>query len=77
MKRSTHTKPEKDKDKIRLKCLTRDSFDNIWSYDGVTHPEHVCRYVLGVYYEIDSAERKINFQYMAKGKMYKQFSKPF
>ncbi|NBA88293.1 hypothetical protein GVN16_21150 [Emticicia sp. CRIBPO] len=77
MKRSTHSQAEKRKDKIRLKCLTRDTFDGIWSYDGKTFPEHVCRYVLGVYYEINVEHRKIEFQYMTKGKMFKQFSISF
>ncbi len=77
MKKSTQPKEEKSKDKIRLKCLTRDSFDGIWSADGKTFPEHVCRYVLGVYYEIDVEKRIVELQYMNKGKMYKQFSIKF
>lgn len=28
--------------------------DDIWSFDGKALPEHVCRYILGVYYEIIS-----------------------
>jgi hypothetical protein len=53
MKRSRHPQDEKEKDRIRLSCLTHDSFDNLWSYDGKALPEHVCRYTLGVYYELD------------------------
>ena len=53
MKKSTRTKEAKDADRDRLKALTADSFDNIWSFDGHTLPKHVCRYVLGVYYEIN------------------------
>lgn len=68
MKRHNHPKTEKDKDKIRLKCLTRDSYDDLWSYDGKTLPEHVCRYVLGVYYELNVDKRQVDIHYYAKGK---------
>jgi len=67
MKRSTHQQGEKDKDRLRLSCLTRDSYDNIWSYDGKTLPEHVCRYILGVYCELDSRNRKASIEYYIKG----------
>lgn len=72
MKRSTHPKEEKDKDKIRLKCLTKDSFDDVWSFDGKHLPEHVCRYVLGIYYELNRDARQINFKYYVKGKLFKE-----
>ena len=73
MKRSTHPKSEKDKDKIRLKCLTKDSFDDLWSFDGTALPEHVCRYVLGVFYEVNIKNRKVDIHYYAKGKQIKQY----
>ncbi len=77
MKRNTHPKSEKDKDKIRLKCLTKDSFDDLWSFDGITLPDHVCRYVLGVFYELNVKDRKVNIHYYAKGKQFKQYSLMF
>ncbi|WP_448197681.1 hypothetical protein [Pseudomonas salmasensis] len=40
-------------DRLRLMALTKRSFDDIWSYDGVVHPEHVCGYLLGVFIMID------------------------
>jgi hypothetical protein len=73
MKRSTHSREEKAKDKIRLKCLTRDSFDDVWSFDGETLPEHVCRYVLGVYYELNTESRRIEIKYYVKGKTFKEY----
>jgi hypothetical protein len=73
MKRSTHPQGEKDKDRLRLSCLTRDSYDNIWSYDGKTLPEHVCRYILGVYYELDSRSRKASVEYYVKGRIERCF----
>lgn len=72
MKRSTHSKGEKDKDKIRLKCLTKDSFDDVWSFDGKHLPEYVCRYVLGVYYELNTESRHVDIKYYVKGKLFKE-----
>lgn len=72
MKRNTYSRDEKDKDKLRLKCLTKDSFDDVWSFDGKHLPEHVCRYVLGVYYEINRDSRKIAIKYYVKGKLHKE-----
>ena len=53
MKKSNASEEEKQKDKDRLKALTKDSFDDVWSFDGTTLPEHVCRYLIGIYYEIN------------------------
>jgi len=72
MKRSTHSRAEKDKDKLRLKCLTKDSFDDVWSFDGENFPEHVCRYVLGVYYEVNKEARQVDVKYYVKGKLHKE-----
>lgn len=77
LKRNTHSKSDRDSDKLRLKCLTKDSFDDVWSYDGTTLPEHVCRYILGVYYEINKDRRTAQINYYAKGRMIHQYSVPF
>ena len=77
VKRSTHSQGEKDKDRLRLRCLTPDSYDDIWSYDGKTLPEHVCRYILGVYYELDSLSRKARIEYYAKGELKRCFEIAF
>ena len=70
MKRSSHLQSEKNKDRLRLKCLTRGTFDNdIFSYDGKVLPEHVCRYILGVYYELDSRNRKATIEYYVNGEI--------
>lgn len=53
MKKANRPQAEKTADKERLKALTKDTFDDTWSYDGVTLPEHVCRYVIGIYYPIE------------------------
>lgn len=67
MKKSTRPEAEKEADRKRLKAMTKDSFDGIWSYDGKTHPEHVCGYKIGVYMIINIAERICNFEYYQHG----------
>lgn len=69
MKKSNRSKSDKDKDRERLRCLTKDSFDDMWSFDGKSLPEHVCRYIIGVYYEINYTKRQIEIEYYYKGKL--------
>lgn len=69
MKKSTAKKEEKDKDRNRLIALTKDSYDDVWSFDGVTLPEHVCGYLLGVYYEINVPSRSVLLEFYRKGKL--------
>jgi hypothetical protein len=68
MKKSTHSKDEKDADRERIIALTKDSFNDTWSADGITLPEHVCGYILGVYYEINFNKKNILLEYYEKGK---------
>ena len=67
MKKANRPVAEKAKDKERLRALTKDTFDDTWSYDGVTLPEHVCRYVIGIYYEIDYTDKTIRLEYYRQG----------
>lgn len=70
MKKSNRPNKEKVKDRNRLIALTKDSYnDEVWSYDGKTLPEHVCRYVLGVYYEINLIEQIVYLEYYRRGKI--------
>ena len=69
MKKSTWSKSEKQKDKDRLIALTKDTYDDIWSYDWETFPEHVCGYILGVYYEININSRKIYIEFYKRGNL--------
>lgn len=60
----------KQKDRERLKLLTKNSYDDDeWSCDGTSLPEHVCHYQLGVYYEVNSSNKSILIEYYEKGKM--------
>ncbi|WP_233455066.1 caspase family protein [Paenibacillus elgii] len=67
MKKSTNRKSEKLRDKNRLVALTKDSFDDVWSFDGTSLPEHVCRYGLGIYYEVDIKGSRVDVEYYKKG----------
>lgn len=69
MKKSTNRNSEKIKDKNRLIALTKDTFDNVWSFDGTSLPEHVCRYKLGVYYEVNISRREVYVEYYKKGEL--------
>lgn len=68
MKKSNRKNSEKQKDKNRLVALTRDG-NSAWSYDGETLPDHVCRHILGVYYEIDLYNRCIYIEFYYHGKL--------
>jgi hypothetical protein len=63
---------EKTKDRERLRALTKASFDNIWSNDGMTLPEHVCGYVLGVYIELDRRRRQCLLEYYRSGNKFEE-----
>ena len=77
MKKSTRCTTEKNKDRERLIALTKDSFDDVWAWDGKNLPEHVCRYVLGVYYEINYRRRKILVEYYRQGQKIHSYTMPF
>ena len=67
MKKSTRPEAEKVTDRNRLRALTKASYDDIWSYDGTAHPEHVCGYKLGVYMIVDIARRTCKLEYYKHG----------
>lgn len=66
MKKSTRPPTEKRADRERLVALTKDSFDDLWAWDH-NLPEHVCRYVLGIYYEINYLQKSILIEYYQRG----------
>lgn len=73
MKKSNASAREKQKDRERLIALTKDSFNDVWAWDN-NFPEHVCRYVLGVYYEINYRRNLISFEYYRKGSLVKKYT---
>ena len=72
MKKSNASAEEKQSDKERLMALTRDTFDDVWSFDGTTLPEHVCRYIIGIYYEINFGKRTILLEYYKQGELFEK-----
>lgn len=69
MKKSTSRLVDKVNDKNRLIALTKDSYDDVWSFDGKTLPKHVCGYELGIYYEVNKRFRIVSLEYYSKGKL--------
>jgi len=67
MKKSNRPEEEKESDKKRLRALTKDSYDDIWSFDGVALPEHVCGYILGFYMELNIKARNCLLECYQKG----------
>ena len=74
MKKSNRREVDKEKDKSRLKLLTKKSFDNEWNPDGISLPQYVCGYILGIYYEIDIEKRMIHIELYKDGKMFNEDS---
>lgn len=77
MKKSYASNKSKQHDKERLEYLTKDTFDNIWSYDGKTLPKHVCRYKLGIYYEINIRKKTFYIEYYRRGEKINEYSLKF
>jgi hypothetical protein len=75
-KRDTLNK-EKEKDRDRLRALTKEGYGDIWSADGITLPEHVCGYILGVFVEFDRRNRICRYEYYRKGKNYEEGARFF
>lgn len=74
MKKSNRPRSEKNSDRERLIALTKNSFDDVWAFDGKNLPEHVCRYALGVYYEINYSNNRIEIEYYHTGKLVKRLN---
>lgn len=57
-------------DKNRLRALTKTSFNDTWSNDGRTHPEHVCGYMSGLFLMIDRRSRDASLESYREGEIY-------
>lgn len=77
MKKSNRPDEEKASDRNRLRALTKESYDDIWSADGIALPKHVCGYVVGVYMELDIANCLCRFEYYQKGKKVSETTQSF
>lgn len=75
MKKEDHaTEAEKEKDRNRLKCLTKDPYtdEQLWNYGG-KDLKYVCGYTLGVYYEISKGRDSVLIEYYSKGELVKKY----
>jgi len=77
VKKRDRPKAEKDKDRERLRALTKASYGDIWSADGSALPEHVCGYALGIFVELDRAQRICRLEYYRSGEMFEQAVRHF
>lgn len=73
MKKSTCRQKDKDSDRNRLEYLTKSLEQDVWSFGGKVLPEHVCGYVLGVYYEVNFRRKTILVEYYKDGYCYRQY----
>lgn len=73
MKKSTARKCNKESDRVRLECLTKNPDQDVWSYGGAVFPEHVCGYGLGIYYEVNFRKHTILVEYYYEGECYRQY----
>ena len=69
MKKSGVSAKDKSSDFDRLRAMTKRSFDDVWSADGDTHPEHVCGYHLGAYLEINTEMVDTEIVYFKHGEV--------
>lgn len=66
MKKATRSDEDKESDKKRLIALTQCK-NSVWSYGGESLPEHVCRYILGGYYEISKERDSTYLEFYRQG----------
>ncbi len=77
MKKSERPEEEKSSDRARLRTLTKSSFDGVWSYDGETHPEHVCGYEIGYFVELDREKSSYVVQVFKAGNLVSEYGGNF
>ena len=73
MKKWNQSVNQKNQDKERLIALTKDTFDDVWSYDGKTFPRHVCRYLLGVFYDVNILRNFVDIEYYIEGNLKRKY----
>lgn len=68
MKKSSQPPEKRQSDRDRLIALTKDSVVGV-RVGNNNLPEHVCGYVLGIYYEINYSEKQILTEYYHRGEL--------
>jgi hypothetical protein len=75
MKKSNRPATEKQSDRKRIRALTKKN--DVWSYDGKVHPEHVSGYIIGVYMELDLKKRRCLFEKYKGGDVIEKWDRDF
>lgn len=68
MKKAGRAPAETEQDHIWLKAMTKATYDDVWSFDGTTAPDHVCGYELGVFILLDPANERYKIDFFQGGK---------
>lgn len=69
MKKFTNRKKRKE-DRERLEYMTKNTYYNEIAYQEL--PRHICRYALGIFYDINIKEEKVNLEYYENGELCKK-----
>jgi len=68
---------EKQRDRERLRALTKASYNEIWMNDRSTPPEHVCGYRLGAFVELNRRQRTCCVEFYKNGEYESEFQHSF
>lgn len=69
MKKSTNSKKRKE-DRERLEYMTKNSYYNEINFEEL--PRHICMYAIGIFYDINIKEQRVNLEYYEDGKLCKE-----
>jgi hypothetical protein len=77
MKKQAHAEKDRQRDRERLKAMTRPTYDNRWDPLSGTPPEHICDYEVGFLLIINRNNRSIRIEEYIGGDRTKVKRKPF
>ena len=74
MKKFTNRQKRKE-DRERLEYMTKNTYYNEITYQEL--PRHICRYALGIFYDINIEKQEVNLEYYENGQLRKEESLKF
>jgi len=69
MKKSTNMQ-KRNEDRERLKYMTKNTYYNEITYQEL--PRHICRYAIGIFYDINIKKQEVNLEYYENGNLCKE-----
>lgn len=69
MKKATNRNKRKE-DKERLEYMTKSSYYNELNFEEL--PRHICRYAIGIFYDINIKKQQVILEYYEDGKLCKE-----